>query len=448
MHPEPLGSVLRRLRMAADLTLEQLSATSGVSDRALSDIERGAARGPHHRTMLAIVGALDLPDGDRAVLLRAAREGRRRPGRPPAGRLPLPRSAPDFTGRAAELSTVTAAATDRAGGRSPLVVVTGPPGYGKTGLALQAAGLLRDEFTEQVFVELDDPGHPSPTPDDVATRLAAALAGSGRPTRRGPGRPRALLAGRSVLVVLDGAASESQVRAVLPAGGPAAVLVTSRRSLAGLDGAVRVHLDRLRREDAQQFLSRIVPGEPAAGAELGRLAQLCDDVPLALRIAGNRLAGRPGSTVAGLISRLGDTEHRLATLTAGDLSVHSVIAQSHRQLGPGAQLLFRRLALVDDRTFGAGLAAALAEEPRWRAEQWLDELVDLGLVQPSAGDRFTLHELHRLFARAELSAQEGATARAAADRWLLSTAGSRTWASSGTARAWLTAEAADVPVPA
>jgi transcriptional regulator with XRE-family HTH domain len=194
MEPEPLGRMVRRFRLRADLTLEQLSEASGVSDRALSDIERGAARGPQHRTMLAILDALDLPDADRARMLRRAREGRRRARPSPAHHLPLPRVVPDFTGRSTELATLTAALTDRSGGRSPLVVVTGPAGYGKTSLAVQAASRLRVEFTEQVFVDLGGLAKVPPSPDAVATSLARALAGPGGPTEAGarqlrPGRP-------------------------------------------------------------------------------------------------------------------------------------------------------------------------------------------------------------------------------------------------------------------
>ena len=115
MDTEALGPTVRRLRLAADLTLERLSELSGVSDRALSDIERGAARGPQHRTMLAVVDALGLGEQDRALVLRAAREGRRRARPEPGWRLPLPRGTADFTGREAELDRVTGAPRARPG---------------------------------------------------------------------------------------------------------------------------------------------------------------------------------------------------------------------------------------------------------------------------------------------------------------------------------------------
>ena len=424
MQPDAIGPVLRRMRLDHDLTLERLSELSGISDRTLSDIERGVARGPRHRTVLAIAAALGLSDIDRVAMIRAARDGRRRATPSSPNRLPLPGDADDFAGREAELAKITAALTDHRNHRPSLMVVSGPPGYGKTSLAVRAAALLRGAFPEQLFVELGGLTPEPPSPGVVVARILHAL--TGQASRSGDaGLLRHSLADRRLLLVLDDAAYESQVRAVLPAAGPAAVLVTSRRSLTGLNGAERVFLDRLRSEDAQQLLAAIIPPEQTAGADLGELARLCDDVPLALRIAGNRLASRPGWTVMALAARLAVTDRRLSALTAGDLGVAAAIRLSFTRLGPGAQQLFRRLALVDGSTFGAGLAGALIGGQPWHAEELLDELADLSLVQPAARDRYTIHELLRLYARAELAHElpgTRAAVRAAADDWLLSTA--------------------------
>ncbi|MGR6964049.1 hypothetical protein ACU610_06285 [Geodermatophilus sp. URMC 61] len=112
---------------------------------------------------------------------------------------------------------------------------------------------------------------------------------------------------------------------------------------------------------------------------------------------------------------------RLDALTAGDLQMRAAIGSSVDQLGPSTRQLSRRLALVEDPTFVAGLAAALVGAPRWRAEDMLDELADLDLVQPAAGNRYALRGLLRLYAEAELAAHEPPAAReaarAAADRW-------------------------------
>ena len=101
--------------------------------------------------------------------------------------------------------------------------------------------------------------------------------------------------------------------------------------------------------------------------------------------------------------------------------MRAAIRSSVDQLGPSTRQLFRRLALVEDPTFTAGLAAVLVGTPRWRAEDMLDEIADLNLVQPARGDRYALRGLLRLYAEAELAAHEPraarAAARAAADQW-------------------------------
>jgi hypothetical protein len=221
-----------------------------------------------------------------------------------------------------------------------------------------------------------------------------------------------LLEERRILVLLDDVDSEAQVRALQTAAGRAAVLVTSRRSLAGLDNATRVCLDRLGGDDAERLLGAIVPPEQSTPADLAALASFCDHVPLALRIAGNRVASHPGWTAAGLVARMEVAEHRLDALTAGDQQMAAAIRRSFEGLGPGAQHLFRRLASVDGQTFDSGLAADLIGQPRWCTERLLDELVGMCLVQPAAQGGYTIHALLRLFAGAE-PAHESSLPRAA-----------------------------------
>lgn len=428
MGEQRLGDLLRQHRRAADLTIEDLAAASGVSDRGIGDIERGVSRGPQRRTIEALADALLLEGEARTVLLRAAREGRHRSAAPVPHGLPLPRPVPDFTGRAEERAALAAVLTAaRPGQGSPLALVTGPPGFGKTTLAVRVAMDLRDRFDEQVFCDLRGVDEVPVPPEVAVRRLIEALAPGSAPADPdgAAAHLRAVLAGRRVLLVLDNAASGEQVRPLVPPEGPAAVLVTSRRSLAGLDGVHRTALGRLDPADSVALLDRIVP-QPGPAAGLARLAALCDDVPLALRIAGNRLAVHTGWSIGALVSRMSVDERRLDFLTAGDQRIKAAFTSSYEQLGPGAQRLFRRLALVDAPDAGVGLAAALVGESRWRTEDLLDELTELSLVQHLPGDRYQQHDLLRLFARYELDHQEDPvahdTVRAAADDWLLTTA--------------------------
>ncbi|MGC5165767.1 ATP-binding protein [Luteimicrobium sp. DT211] len=430
MQDDGFGAVVRRLRLEADLTLEALAEASGVSDRGIGDIERGVSRAPQRRTVLALADGLGLDDAARTALLEAARDARRRAQDSAAGaRLPVPGALGDFTGRADDRRLLASALrASTSGAAPPVVLVSGPPGFGKTALATRVAADLSGDFDAQVFLDLRGLDARPVTPGDVVRRLCAALTGSPSPARvdDAADRLRGALVGRRVLLVLDNAASEEQVRAAVPAAGPAAVLVTSRRTLAGLAGVRRLVLGTLAADDAVALLRRIVPAEAGGSAELARLAALCADVPLALRIAGNRLAVRQGWSVARLVARLGSPDRRLDGLRAGDLQVRAAFSSSFEQLGPGSQRMFRRLSLVGAPSVGTGLAAALSGEPLARAEDLLDELVDLSLVQPAGDDRFALHDLLREFAGSELRAQEGAPAadatRRRADDWLLATA--------------------------
>ncbi len=124
---------------------------------------------------------------------------------------------------------------------------------------------------------------------------------------------RERLAGRAVLVVLDGAGSAEQVRPFLPDAGRAALVVTSRQRLDSIDGLVHLELTLLAEPDAVLLLEKVVGAEriraePGACADLVRY---CDGLPLALRIAAARLAARPSWTVADLGSRLSEERSRL-----------------------------------------------------------------------------------------------------------------------------------------
>jgi hypothetical protein len=255
---------------------------------------------------------------------------------------------------------------------------------------VRAASLLGKAFPDQLFVDLGGTAPEPPGAGGVAVREVL---------ERVP-------AGRRLLLVLDDAAAEAQVRALRPVATRVAVLVTSRRSLSGLEDVARLLLDRLPATDAERLLAAIIPAGQATGPDLVRLARLCDHVPLALRIAGNRVAARPGWTAAGLVARLAVRDRRLAGLTAGDVRMDTAIGASVEQLGPAARLLFRRLALVDEPLFGADTAAALVDAPRWRAEDLLDELADLHLVRFAGADRYSFRGLVRLYAEGELAVHE------------------------------------------
>ncbi|MDJ0380398.1 helix-turn-helix transcriptional regulator [Streptomyces sp. G-G2] len=441
------GNRLRALRTRARLSQDELSQKSGVSVRALADLERGRARGPQRRTVEALAGALGLDPDGAAELEAVARTGRPRPRAPaaPAARHPLalPRDLGDFTARRPALDRLTALAegADRAGdaggtvdGCAPVVVVSGQPGLGKTSFAVHAAHRLAPHYPDGQFA-LDLHGmDPEPTaPGEALGRLLRALGVPGRSVPAGirdrSGLLRSVLRERRVLLLLDNAADEAQVQPLLPGTGSSLTLVTSRSALAGLEAVHRVELALLRREEAVELLTRIVgPDRIRQEAQAARdLADLCGHLPLAVRIAGQRLAVRPRERLARLVARLADEGRRLDVLEAGGLRVRAAFSLSYRQLEPDARTLLRRAGLAAGPDFSAETAGLLAGLAPDRAARIAEELADAGLLQPDAdAERYRFHDLLRLFAAERVTAEDAPGACGAAedraDRWMLARA--------------------------
>ncbi|MGC4786737.1 ATP-binding protein [Micromonospora sp. DT178] len=435
--PNRFGLRLRRHRSDAGLTIEELSAASQVSVRAISDMERGRSRVPQRRTVEALIRALGLSASAATALRETARAGRRVARSAPA--LAPPRTVADFTGRHGELRWLgdlvarSAEPPDRQG--APVVaVVSGPPGLGKTALILQAATRYAESFPDGVlFVDLRGLDADPPRPEDLLLRLLTAL---GVAETQVPGdaharsaQYRALLAERRSLLLLDNAADEAQVRPLLPGAGSTMTIVTSRRGLVGLEAVDRLPLPALARGEAVTLLQQIIGPDRAAAepdAMLLGLAQACGDLPLALRIAGNRLLSRPDWSIEFLLRRLADQDDRLDLLVAGDLQIAAPFMLSYRQLSPAAARTFRRLSLIPGPDVGLKLAAQAAGLGGRETEAALEELAELGLLQPASDGRYRFHDLMRLFARARLSAEETSQARRQAENrmvtWLLDAA--------------------------
>jgi hypothetical protein len=149
------------------------------------------------------------------------------------------------------------------------------------------------------------------------------------------------------------------------------------------------------------------------GLALDRLAGLCEGMPLALRIIGNRLVSRPGWDPTELAARLVDEEHRLDQFKAGDLKVATAFWMSYEQLADSARRVFRRLAMVPGRDYDAALAVVVGEVPVEVAWDALDELVDLGLLLDGDAGQYRFHDLVRLFARTRLAEEESPAEREA-----------------------------------
>jgi transcriptional regulator with XRE-family HTH domain/tetratricopeptide (TPR) repeat protein len=430
-HPGSLGALLRRHRVDRLLSLEDLAELSGVSDRALSDIERGVSVTPRRRTLLSLIGALGLGEEEAAALLVAARSRKDAANSPSRTALLEPRRLQDFTGRTTELADILRSFTSGPEGSSraaSAVVIYGAPGMGKTTTAIEALNQWRGDRPAELFVDLDGLGVSPLTPLQVLQVLLKQVLGDSRKIPTELGAAAALWlevsVGSPAGVLLDNAANEAQVRPVLAGNRQGAVVVTSRRSLAGLEDVRRHQLGALVPADSIQLLRHITSPAQHEEAALAHLAELCSHIPLALRIAGNRIASQPSWTVPDFLSRLAREERRLRTLVAGDLAVEAAFNLSHQHLTTENRVLFRRLSLLHGETFSAVLAAAAADQDMELVEDELDELVDLGLVQAVSGNRFKLHDLIRVYAdqclRREESAEEALRLTANLRSWLLS----------------------------
>ncbi|MEV8095076.1 helix-turn-helix domain-containing protein [Kitasatospora sp. NPDC085879] len=443
------GRLLAGFRTAAGLTQEELAAAAGVSLRALGDMERGRTRGPQRRTVRALAAALHLADDRARALDRAAQSGRPRSVRPepapvedrgPALRAPavgagqsslaLPRDIADFTAREDVLAELVALASEDLPAHPRVVLVNGQPGLGKTAFALHAAHVLAGSFPGgQLSLNL---GGMSAQPLSAHDALGQVLRALGVRDAAVPvgaeeraGLYRALVRERRLLLVLDDAADEGQVRPLLPGSGPTVTMVTSRNLLPGLESVHRLSLDVLTAAEAADLLARIAGRErievaPDATAELARL---CGYLPLALRIAGQRLVARPQQTVAHLVRQLAAEENRLDLLQTGDLAIRPAFELSYRRLPAESRLVLRRCALTAGPDFTAAVAAAHTGLSEGRTELLLEQLADAGLVQALGADRYRLHDLVRLCAGERLTvdetAEEVAQARVRAARLLL-----------------------------
>ncbi|MDF3300643.1 AfsR/SARP family transcriptional regulator [Streptomyces tropicalis] len=341
----------------------------------------------------------------------------------------LPPPPAHFTGRGEEVRALRRTLAGPPGKSTPVAVVSGMAGVGKSALALHAAHGLRERFPDgQLYVHLHG-ATPGMTPLTPGAALRALLRDLGAEPRRIPEHPdaaaallRTLLAPTRTLLVLDDAESAAQVRPLLPAGAGCAVIVTSRSPLTALDGARRFPLAPLSGEDSAALL-RAVSGRD--GLDAGHpLVELTGRLPLALRVVAARLAARRALAPDVLAGQLTATGGRLRHLEYDDLSVRRSLAVAHDALGASdreadrdAAHALNRIGALDLPVYGAALLARLTGTDEPRAEAALDRLVDVALLEESAYGRYVPHDLVRDFARELAETAPGADAAEAALRW-------------------------------
>lgn len=316
----------------------------------------------------------------------------------------LPADLRSVVGRDDELAGLDRLTEGGEGGPA-VVVVSGPPGVGKSTLTIHWAHRNRDRFPDgQVFVHLGRPGatlsttaalshlvrsfgHEGDLPEQV-DELAALY--------------RSVTAGRDFLLVLDNAADVDQVVQLLPSAAGSAVLVTSRSRLAGLVARAEAGLldvDTLSGEASLAFLRRLI-GRARCDEQLDAAADLvaiCGGLPLALGIVGANLASRPAGTLRQYADQMG-TDILSSLVIDGDDHVTRAFHDSYAALTPEAQRLFRITGLLPGTTFSLRAAAAALDETSGVTRGLLDHLVMRSLVRPVEDDRYTIHDLLRRYA--------------------------------------------------
>jgi DNA-binding SARP family transcriptional activator len=334
----------------------------------------------------------------------------------------LPAAVAHFTGRAAELR-ILSGSLDRLGRADGTVVISaigGTAGVGKTALAVHWAHQVAEQFPDgQLYVNLRAFG-PAGLPVTAREAVRGFLDSLGVPWERIPagtdaqaGLYRSMLAGRRMLVVLDNAADEAQVRPLLPGSAGCLAVVTSRRPLPGLataEGALQVSLDLMTEAEASELLAaRLgtarVAAEPRA---VGELAMLCARLPLALAVAAVRAASSPGLALESLIEQLRDMRGRLDVLDAEDSasSVRAVFSWSYRNLSVPAARMFRLLGTHPGPDISLPAAASLAGVPCTEASRLLGELTGTHLLSRDGRGRFAFHDLLRAYAMEVAQAEE------------------------------------------
>jgi DNA-binding SARP family transcriptional activator len=336
----------------------------------------------------------------------------------------LPADIPDFTGRSEHVQNLRDLLSGPQRPDSPGAVVVaaviGTGGLGKTTLAVHAAHLLRVQFPDgQLYANLLGATQHPATSGDVLARFLRDL---GMDPSRIPAdeeergaQYRSRLAERRVLIVLDDARDAAQVRPLLPGSASCAVLVTTRSRMPDLAGSRFVDLDVLELDEARAMFASII-GARRAEAEpdaTDDVLAACAGLPLAIRIAGARLAARGGWSVRSMAARLSNERHRLDELKTGDLAVRACFEVSFSSLpGPNhpdgidPAHAFRLLGVWAGLSIGLPAVAALLGQPEEAVADALEVLVDAQLLQSAAPDRYRFHDLIRAYAADRAIAEE------------------------------------------
>ncbi|WP_371479755.1 BTAD domain-containing putative transcriptional regulator [Kitasatospora sp. NBC_00315] len=316
----------------------------------------------------------------------------------------LPADVSDFSGRTELVGELREVLRSAAGQAVLVTSLAGIGGVGKTTLAVHVAHSVRGEFPDgQLYVDLRGAGAMPADPAVVLGDFLHALGVSEAPDslEQRAALYRSLLANRRMLILLDNAQDAGQLMPLIPGVSGCAVLATSRSRLAGIPGAHLVDVEELTTDEALALFSAIIGEDRARAEPEASLAVVtaCGFLPLAVRIAAARLAGRPRWSVSDLARRLADQRRRLAELQLGNLAVETTIGLGYGQLQPAEARAFRLLSLVDSPDLPLSAVAALLGLDDDRAEELAESLVEANMLECYSPGRYRYHDLLRLYAQ-------------------------------------------------
>jgi tetratricopeptide (TPR) repeat protein/transcriptional regulator with XRE-family HTH domain len=400
------GDALRTLRSRRHLSLADLAHQTHYSKGHLNNVERGV-KPPTHELAQTCDDVLGSGDTLRSLVPHRRRSGQHTAVRPAQ----LPATSRRFVGRDKHLLQLDELLSDPSG--TSVGAIHGPPGVGKTELALRWAHNQSNKFPDgELFVDLR--GHASSgSPADPADTLEMFLLALGWSPDRMPATGderaalfRTIMHDRRMVIVLDNASSSTQVRPLLPASLGNVVLVTSRSRLEGLavrDGASEVALQPFELDEALALLREVIGNRrvDALPEKAVEVVRRCGYLPLAVRLAAERVAAHPSFTMEILAADLAEERARLDTLSAGDdedTAVRAVFSWSYRNLPSATARMFRFLGLHTGPDIDIPAAAALGDLTVEQARTRLENLANGHLIEQPQHGRFRLHNLMHLYA--------------------------------------------------
>ncbi|WP_271222857.1 ATP-binding protein [Streptosporangium carneum] len=425
--PSPFVAELERLLAKRRLSWRRLAELAGYHPSWLSKIRNGRLPSAD-----VVKRCDEVLEAGGTLIALASTEGETGPAQ-------LPAAPAGFVGRDRELRRMREVLSRE----TPLIVaIDGPPGAGKTTAALCLGHRVNGPEGKlypdgQLYVDLHGYSrkrHPA-RPENVLEEFLVALGVPARDIPAGVEQRaalyRSLLASRRLLIVLDNAASSEQVLPLIPNAPGCGVVVTSRRRLNGLAiqfGVERIMIGSMTEAESIAVLRKAIGVARTEGESLSALAELCGHLPLALRIAAERVAAHPHRPVSELVDELAAEEQRLDGLATDDsVPVRTVFEWSYHDLSDAQARMFRLLGLHEGPNFSVEAAAALAGVPVVQARRLLEKLSGVHLLEAAPHGRYRFHDLMRLYAAERVEAEEdpedrGASVRRLTDWYLHSSA--------------------------